>query len=227
MFRLLLLMCTLLMMACPRTVEIEAPSLSAIDQDLGSFQLSTTAKNFVPYQTINTLVFLTEDSTFYNFIMTSPQYVDNVSFQDTYANPDNPDQNVYYRYSSDIQRFTFTNSELGALFQIEVRSNVCGDPQLMTEDIVFDFLLIRGLGFNSGDITIAQPGVQFDINRNTFCGDGQRIGQFSALGKTFTDAYAQSIDIGSTGFLRVFFNQTDGIIAFEIPGIFAVLDHKF
>ena len=227
MLRLLFIISTLLLMGCPPTITIEEPIVPSLEEDLGAFQLGAIARNFIPYQTVNTLVFITEDSTEYNFIMTAPQYIDNSSFQDIYPNPDDPEQSVYYRYNSDMQRFTFITSELGARFDLEVRSSICGDPQLLTEDIVFDFLHIRGTGFNSADITVLPAGFQLDITRDNFCGNGQRIPQFNALGKNFTNVYSQSIDIYDTGFLRVFFNQTEGIVAFETPELFAVLDRKF
>lgn len=228
MVRLLLLLgITTFLLACPRTVEIEEPPIFSLDQDLGNFQLSDLAENFVPYETVSTLVFVDENEEEYNFRMAAPQYIETLEFQDVFPNPDNPAQNVFYRYSSNIQRFTFTSSELGAMFRMEVRSGLCGDPQLETDDVVFDYLRIRGLGFNSGDITVITPGFQLNIDQDNFCGTGQKVGPFEALGRSFEDVYTQSIDIGEDGFLQVLFNNEDGIVAFQTPEVFAVLDRKF
>ncbi|MEM1215648.1 MAG: hypothetical protein AAGJ82_08190 [Bacteroidota bacterium] len=223
----LLLFMALLGTGCPETITIEEPPTPPIVQDLGLHQLSTDARQFVPYQSVRELVFIGADSTFYDFTMTAPLYETNKVFTETFPHPTLEGQNVTYSFTTDVQRYSWVCNELGAIIEVEVRGDFCDDPKLKTEGILFDYLRIRGTGFNHGDLTLATPSIWYNLTTNSFCGDGQLLPTYTALGYEYSQVFRQSVDVYSNGYLRLYFNESLGIVAFDFPGIFAVLDERF
>ncbi|WP_020536931.1 hypothetical protein [Lewinella cohaerens] len=223
---LYLLLPVLLLCACTEPIVRQAPVVVNETVSLGFFAFADGTPNFTPYYDKRTLVFENEDGLTYTFQMNQPILQSEYSYLKTFPHPDRSGEFIDYRYAGNRASFEFVCTELGAKLVVALKPELCEDPQLNPEILPVDFLEIRGIGFNDGDVNLRDPALAVDIKNNRPCPGGRRLGNITLGGREFSNVTSERQELGNRYF-EVYYSPEEGIVAFGTTYLFLVLKEAY
>ncbi len=223
---LYLLLPIFLLGACTEPIVRQAPVVVNQTVSLGFFAFAADTPGFTPYYGQRTLVFENTEGLTYSFQMNQPILYDEYSYQKTFPHPDRPGEFIDYRYAGNRAYFEFVCTELGAKLVVAIQPELCADPQLDPEVLPKDFLQIRGIGFNDGDVNLRDPTMSIDIKNNRPCPGGRKLGNVVLGGRAFSNVTYQRQELGNRYF-EVYYSPQEGIVAFGTTYLFLVLKEAY
>lgn len=211
---------------CTEPIVREAPPVFNQTVSLGFFSFSDATISFTPYYEKRTLIFMDESGVEYTFRMSQPILQEKYSYIRTFPHPEEMGRFVDYRYAGNHAIFDFISTELGARLSVVLQPDFCEDPRLNSEMLPHDYLQIRGVGFNDGDIALSAPTLAVETQFNRPCGGGRKLGNIELGGKTFTNVTYQRQPLGDR-FFEVYYSPEDGVVAIGTTYMFLVLKEAY
>lgn len=212
--------------ACTEPIIREAPPVLSETVSLGFFSFSDITTSFTPYYEKSTLVFEDEGGLEYTFQMSQPILQEEYSYIRTFPHPERSGQFIDYRYAGNHAIFDFVSNELGARLSVVLQPDFCDDPRLDDEILPRDYLQVRGVGFNDGDISISTPALAVEAQFNRPCDEGRTLGNITLKGKSFTNVTYRRQTLGDRYF-EVYYSPEDGVVAIGTTYIFLVLKESY
>lgn len=214
-------MLLLVLCSCREPIVREEPVRPNEIVSLGFYTLSEASLGFTPYFDNNTLIFVDEDDNEYEWQMLQPLLNEAFSYQRTFPHPMR-NGFVDYKYAGERAVFDFTSIELGAKLEVSLESDFCEDPRLVDDVEPTNYLNIRGVGFNDGDVAITDPVLSVAITGNQPCDGGRKLGTVQLGERAFDDVTSRRMDLGDR-FLEIFYCPTDGIVGIRTSYMFLTL----
>ena len=223
---LLLSTLAVVLTACTEPIIREEPVMPNQIVSLGYFPLSETTLDFSPYFLFNTLVFVDEEGTEYEWRMQQPNQNNNYSYTRTYPHPSQSGF-VDYKYAGGRVIFEFLCTELGAKFLVQLESDFCRDPKLDNDALPTNYVNIRGLGFNDGDVTITEPVLSIETSENQGCRGARNRGTITLIDQTYSNVRSNLQELDDERFLEVFYTPDEGLVGLRTAYMLLALKEAY
>lgn len=205
------------------------PNVNGCRFFMGDFKVSEASKQFLPYFDKTLVAFKDSTGVETIFSITRPIYSPPFSTRHNFGHPDGSAKRVFYSYTNDNYELDIVNTELSVKFNINLRPDLCGNPNLQITNKVKDHLVIafsNSLDTNS-PISYFNELMKIIIEEESLCLIGNPQGKFfpdiTLLDKNFENVFSQNVDAGPLQ-IKIYYNSDQGIIAFEKDGYFGVVD---